>query len=66
MATEVAANKAATEQMEAHEADMAAHLAQQTMAAVLAAGATPEEAIAAGHAASEAFTGAGSSAPMQD
>ena len=45
---------------------MAAHLAQQAMAAALAARATNEEALAAGHAAMEAATGAGSSAHMQD
>ena len=57
---------AANEQTEAHETAMAAHLAHQTMAAALAACATNEEAIAAGHAAMEAATGAGSSAQMQD
>ena len=52
--------------MEAHEASTATHLAQQAMAAALAARATPEEAIATGQAASEAVAGAGSLAPMQD
>ena len=47
-ATEAAANKAAKEQMEAHQAAMAAHLAQQAVAAALAAEATQDEAIAAG------------------
>ena len=47
-ATEAAANRTADEQMEAHEAAVAAHLAQQAMAAALAAGATQDEAIAAG------------------
>jgi hypothetical protein len=47
-AAKVAANRAAEEQMEAHEAEMAANLAQQAMAAALAAGATQDEAIAAG------------------
>ena len=35
-ATKVAANKAANEQMEAHEAAMAAHLAYQAMSTALA------------------------------
>jgi hypothetical protein len=52
--------------MEAHEAAVAAHLAQHAMAAALAAGATPKEAYAAGQAASDAFTGADSSFPMLD
>jgi len=53
--------------MEAHESAMAAHLAQQAMATVLlAARDTHDEAIAAGHAAMEAATGAGSSARMLD
>ena len=39
---------------------MAAHLAKQAMGAALAAGATQEEALAAGQAAMEAATGAGS------
>ena len=52
--------------MEAHEAAMAAHLAQQAMAAALAAGATPDEAIAAGQAAMEAAAGAYGSAHMMD
>ena len=52
--------------MEAHEAAMAAHLAQQAMAAAPAAGATQDEAIAAGHAVMEATTGAGGSAHMLD
>ena len=45
---------------------MAAHLAQQAMAAALTAGATNEEVIADGHAAMETATRAGSSAHMQD
>ena len=45
---------------------MAAHLAHQAMAAALAAWATNEEAIAAGHAVIEATTGAGSSAHVLD
>ena len=45
----MAANKAAEDQDKAdHEAAMAAHMGQQAMAAVLPAGATNEEAIAAG------------------
>jgi hypothetical protein len=63
---EAAANKAAEEQMEAHEAAMAAHLAQQAMAAAQAAGATHDEAIAAGHAVMEAATGADGTAHMMD
>jgi len=57
-ASEVATNRATTEQIEAHEAAMAAHLAQQAMIAALAGGATTEEAIASGQGASEAVTGA--------
>jgi hypothetical protein len=45
---------------------MAAHLAQHAMAAALAAGATTEEVVKAGHAASDAVTGVGGSAPMHD
>ena len=56
----------AEEQLEAHEAAMAAHLAQQAMAAALAAGATLDEAIAAGQAVMEAATGADGSAHMLD
>ena len=52
--------------MEAHVAAMAAHLAEQAMAAALAAGATKDEAIAAGQAAMEAATGACSSELMMD
>ncbi len=52
--------------MEAHEAAMAAHLAQQAMAAALAAGATQDEAIAAGQAVMEAATRADGSAQMLD
>ena len=55
-AAEAAANSAADEQTEAHEAAMAAHLAHQAMAAALAARATNEETIAAGHAAMVAAT----------
>jgi hypothetical protein len=65
-AAKVAAKRATHEQMEAHEAAMAAHLAQQDMAAAPTAEATNEEAIAAGHAAMEAATGAGSSAHVLD
>ncbi len=65
-ATEVAANTATEEQMEAHEAAIAAHLAQQAMTTALAAGATQNEAIAAGHATMEAATGADGSAHMLD
>ena len=36
-AAKAATNRATTEQMDAHEADMAAHLAQPAMAAALAA-----------------------------
>ena len=43
--------------MEAHEAAMAAHLAHPAMAAALAARATQDEAIAAGHVVMEAATG---------
>ncbi len=47
-ATEAAANKVAKDQDRAeHEAAMAAHMGQQTMATTLAAGATNEEAILA-------------------
>ena len=56
---------AAEDQMEAHEEAMVTHIAQHAMAATLAAGATNEEAIAAGHAVMETTTGA-SSAHMQD
>ena len=52
--------------MDAHEAAMAAHLAQPAMAAALSARATPEEAIVAGQAAPEVITGAGNSAQMHD
>ena len=56
VAAELAADKAATDHVEAdraaHEAMMAAHLGQQAMAPALAAGATNEEAIAVGMAAS--------------
>ena len=45
---------------------MAAHLAQQTILAALAVGATQEDAIATGHAAMEAATGEGSSAHKLD
>ena len=49
VAAETAANKAAEDQDRAdHEAAMAAHMAQQAMERALAAGATHEEAIAAG------------------
>ena len=52
--------------MEAREAAMATHMAQQAMAAALAAGATQDEAIAAGQAAMEAATGEASLARMID
>ena len=65
-ATEAAPNMASTKQMKAHEAAMAAHLAQQAIKNALAARATTEEAIAAGLAASDAVTGVRGSASMQD
>ena len=49
-----------------HEAAMSAHIAQQAMAATIAAGATTEEAIAAGQSASDAVTGVNGSTTMQD
>ena len=52
--------------MKAHEAAMAAYLAQHAMAAALAAGATHDETIAAGQAVMEAATGADGSAHMLD
>ena len=52
--------------MEAHEAAMAAHLAQQAMAAALAAGTTQDDAIAAGHGAMEAAKGADGTSHMPD
>jgi hypothetical protein len=61
---EMAANMQAEEQ--AHEVAMNAHLAQQAMANELAAGATQDEAIAAGHAVMEAATGEQGSAHMLD
>ena len=63
---EAAANRAAEELMKAHEAAMATHLAQQAIAAAMAAGATHDEAIAAGQAEMEATTVAGSSELMLD
>ena len=45
---------------------MAAHMAQHAMASALAAGATNEEALAAGVAAQAAALGAGDSAQMLD
>ena len=45
---------------------MTTHLAQQAMEATLAARATQDEAIAAGHAVMEASTGADGSAHMLD
>jgi hypothetical protein len=45
---------------------MTAHLAQQAMAAALAAGATQDEAIAAGQAVMEAARGADGTAQMLD
>ena len=65
-ATKADANKAADEQTEAHEAAMVAHLAQHANAAALAAEATHEEAIAAGHTVMDATTGVGGSAQMLD
>jgi hypothetical protein len=51
----------------AHEAAMNAHLAQQAMAATLAASSITKEAIAAGQKASDAILiGEESSAPMHD
>ena len=64
--TEAAANMAAKEQMEAHEAAMTAHLAQHAMAAALAAGATHDKAIAAGQVVMEAATGADGTTHMLD
>ena len=52
--------------MEAHEAAMTSHLAQQAMAAALAARATQDESIMAGHVVMEAAIGEDSSAHMQD
>ncbi len=52
--------------MEAHEAAIAAHLVHQEMAVVVAAGATQDEAIAAGHETMEAATGADRSAHILD
>ena len=52
--------------MEAHEAAMASHLAQQAMEAALAAEATQDEAIAAGHDVMDATTGADGIAHMLD
>jgi hypothetical protein len=57
---------ATEEQIQAQEATMAAHLAQQVMATAQAARATQDEAIAAGHASIEAATGADGSAYMLD
>ena len=65
-ASKAFANMVADEQTEAHETRMAAYLAHQAMAAALVAVATNEEAIAAGHTAMEAATGAGSSVHMLD
>ena len=57
---EAAANKAAEDQDRAdHETAMAAHMAQQAMEAALAAGATQEQAIAAGVAAHATALGGG-------
>jgi hypothetical protein len=47
-ATEAYVNRAATKQLEAHEAAMAAHLAHRAMANALTARATTEGAVAAG------------------
>jgi hypothetical protein len=47
-AAEADANRAADELTATHEAAMASHLAQQAMTTALQAGATHEEAIAAG------------------
>jgi len=66
MQQEAAANRAVEEHMEAHEAAMTVHLAQQSMEAALAAGATQDEAIAAGQAVMETATGANGSAQMLD
>ena len=65
-AVEAATNTAAEEQMEAHEAATTAHLAQHAMQAALAAGATHDEAIAAGQAVMAAATGADGTAHMLD
>ena len=52
--------------MEAHEAAMTSHLAKQAMAAALSAGATHDEAIAAGQAVMAAATGADGTTNMLD
>ena len=66
MAAEAAA-KATTDQDKAdHEAAMAAHMAQHAMATSLAAGATNEEAIAAGMSSRIVALGARDTVHMQD
>jgi len=64
--SEAAASRATKGQMEAHEAAMAVHLAQQAMEAALVAGATQDEAIAAGHVVMEAARGADGTEHMLD
>ncbi len=60
VAAEAAANKVAADQdRAAHEAAMAAHIAQQTMTTTLAARATNEEALGARVAAQAVALGAG-------
>jgi len=68
VAVEAAANMAIEEQKEgdkvAHEATMAAHLAEQAMTSTLVARATTEEAIATGQAATREIQG--QATPMRD
>ena len=67
MATEAATNIAAKDQDRAdHEAAIAAHMGQQATVTTLAAGATNEEAIAAGVAAQAIALGVGDTMHMQD
>ena len=64
--TNMAMEEQATADIATLEAAMAAHLARQAMAYALAARPTKEDAIASDKAASDAATGVGGSAPMQD
>jgi hypothetical protein len=64
--TTINASKQRKSNRTTHEASMVAHLSQHAMATTLAAGATTEEEIAVGHAASGVILGEGGSAPMQD
>ena len=66
MAVEAVAKASADQDRADHEAALAAHMGQQTMATTLAAGATNKEAIAAGMATQMAALGAGDTVPMQD